>query len=263
MARRFWPGQLGDRKVSAAPARRCPRRSRRTAARDGDRRCCRHPVEQLGRRPRRAVRLSAAGAKRRPGPDMTGQMSIVARRRGEASLAAAMATMVQDIDQRLVLARAESLADSIALGLTPQRVLATVSGVMGLVALLLASMGIYGVTAYTVALRRQEFAIRLALGAPRARVVRMVFRQGTWLVAVGLASASRARSASGRSFPSSSTDCRPLTCQLSSGRCRSSSPSARRRPSCRRGRPFARAGGRRFNRSERKQSQPRRGPNAS
>ena len=57
---------------------------------------------------------------------------------------------------------------------------------MGLVALLLASMGIYGVTAYTVALRRREFAIRLALGAPRARVVRMVFRQGTWLVAVGL-----------------------------------------------------------------------------
>ena len=47
-------------------------------------------------------------------------------------------------------------------------------------------MGIYGVTAYTVALRRREFAIRLALGAPRARVVRMVFRQGTWLVAIGL-----------------------------------------------------------------------------
>jgi ABC-type antimicrobial peptide transport system permease subunit len=66
-------------------------------------------------------------------------------------------------------------------------VLATISGVMGVVALLLASMGIYGVTAYTVALRRREFAIRLALGAPRSRIVRMVFRQGTWLVAVGLA----------------------------------------------------------------------------
>ena len=118
---------------------------------------------------------------------MTAQMSIVARRRAGASLAAVMATTVQDIDRRLVLARTESLADSIALGLTPQRVLATISGVMGLVALLLASMGIYGVTAYTVALRRREFAIRLALGAPRARVVQMVFSQGTWLVAVGLA----------------------------------------------------------------------------
>jgi len=117
---------------------------------------------------------------------MTGQMSIVTRRRGEASLAPVMATVVQDIDQRLVLARMESLADAIALGLTPQRILATIGSVMGLVALLLASMGIYGVTAYTVALRRREFAIRLALGAPRARVVRMVFKQGTWLVAVGL-----------------------------------------------------------------------------
>jgi ABC-type antimicrobial peptide transport system permease subunit len=97
-----------------------------------------------------------------------------------------MATLVQSIDRRLVLTRAESLADAIALGLTPQRVLAAIGGAMGLVALALASMGIYGVAAYTVALRRREFAIRLALGAPRARVVRMVFWQGTWLVTVGL-----------------------------------------------------------------------------
>ena len=47
-------------------------------------------------------------------------------------------------------------------------------------------MGIYGVTAYAVALRRREFAIRLALGAPPARVVQMAVRQSTWLVAVGL-----------------------------------------------------------------------------
>jgi predicted permease len=118
--------------------------------------------------------------------DMTRQMSVVARRRGETSLAPAIATVVQDVDERLILARTEPLADSISLGLTPQRVLATIGGVMGLVALLLASMGIYGVTAYTVALRRREFAIRLALGASRTRVVQMVFRQSTWLVVVGL-----------------------------------------------------------------------------
>jgi len=120
------------------------------------------------------------------GAGMTTQMSIVARRKGGASLAAPMATIVQDIDQRLVFARTESLAESIAVGLMPQRVLATISGAMGLVALLLASMGIYGVTAYTVALRRREFAIRLALGAPRARIIQIVFSQGTWLVAAGL-----------------------------------------------------------------------------
>jgi predicted permease len=117
---------------------------------------------------------------------MTTQMSIVTRSRAGTSLTGAMAALVQDVDQRLVLANAQSLPDAIALGLTPQRILATICGVMGLVAVLLASMGIYGVTAYTVALRRRELAIRLALGAPRARVVRMVFRQGSWLVASGL-----------------------------------------------------------------------------
>lgn len=121
------------------------------------------------------------------GSDMIIQMSIVARRRADASLAPAMATLVQEIDRNLVLSRAERLAESIAFGLTPQRMLATISSVMGLVAMLLATMGIYGVTAYTVALRRREFSIRLALGAPRARIVRMVFGQGTRLVAVGLA----------------------------------------------------------------------------
>jgi ABC-type antimicrobial peptide transport system permease subunit len=118
--------------------------------------------------------------------DMTATMSIVVRRRGETSLAGAIAAIVQAIDRRLILARAESLDDAIALGLTPQRILATISGVMGFVALLLASMGIYGVTAYVVALRRREFAIRLALGASPARVVQLVLTQCTWLVAVGL-----------------------------------------------------------------------------
>jgi predicted permease len=118
--------------------------------------------------------------------DMTAQMSIVARRRGEASVAAAAATIVQGLDPRLVLTRTESLADAIAFGLTAQRTFATVSGVMGFVALLLASMGIYGVTAYTVALRRREFAIRLALGTPRARILQMVLGHNAWLVAAGL-----------------------------------------------------------------------------
>jgi predicted permease len=118
--------------------------------------------------------------------DMTAQMSIVARRRGEAALAPVIATVVQDIDRRLVLSHTESLDDAIALGLTPQRVLASVGGAMGAVTLLLASMGIYGVTAYAVALRRREFAIRLALGAPRARVLGMVLGRSTTLVGIGL-----------------------------------------------------------------------------
>ena len=116
---------------------------------------------------------------------MLTDMSIVARRRGNSSLESQLGAVVRDLDPALVLARTESLSEAMALGLAPQRVLAAVAAAMGLVSLLLAAMGIYGVTAYAVALRRREFAIRLALGAPRARVIAMVIRQGMWLVAAG------------------------------------------------------------------------------
>ena len=59
--------------------------------------------------------------------------------------------------------------------------LATVSGVMGIVALLLASMGIYGVTAYIANQRTREVGIRMALGAQRGDVSRLFVRQGVVL----------------------------------------------------------------------------------
>lgn len=118
---------------------------------------------------------------------MLTEMSIVARRRGTATLESQIGAVVRDVDPALVLAKTESLSEAMSLGLAPQRVLAAVAAGMGLVSLLLAAMGIYGVTAYTVALRRREFGIRLALGAPRLRVISMVIRQGMWLVVAGAA----------------------------------------------------------------------------
>jgi len=116
---------------------------------------------------------------------MLNEMSIVARRRGNTTLESQVGAILRDLDPALVLARTESLSEAMALGLAPQRVLAVVAAGMGLVSLLLAAMGIYGVTAYFVALRRREFGIRLALGAPRVRVISMVIGQGMWLVAAG------------------------------------------------------------------------------
>ncbi len=116
---------------------------------------------------------------------MLTEMSIVARRRGNTTLESQIGAVVRDLDPALVLAKTESLSESLALGLAPQRILAAVAAGMGLVSLLLAAMGIYGVTAYSVALRRREFGIRLALGAPRVRVISMAIRQGMWLVAAG------------------------------------------------------------------------------
>jgi ABC-type antimicrobial peptide transport system permease subunit len=79
------------------------------------------------------------------------------------------------------------LEDYAALTLIPQRIAAAVSGSLGIVGLLLAAIGIYGVTAYMVSSRTREIGIRVALGAQRGDVVRMVLRQGMMLAFTGMA----------------------------------------------------------------------------
>jgi predicted permease len=68
-----------------------------------------------------------------------------------------------------------------------ERLMATLSGGFSLLAGLLATLGLYGVIAYMIARRRNEIGLRVALGADRARVIRLVLREAAVLVAVGLA----------------------------------------------------------------------------
>ena len=81
----------------------------------------------------------------------------------------------------------KSLAVQVDESLARERLLATLSGFFGALALLLAMIGLYGVMSYNVARRRNEIGIRMALGAEQSRVLRMVLKEVAILIGVGLA----------------------------------------------------------------------------
>ena len=112
--------------------------------------------------------------------------NIIARARGNRRLAAELRAVVASMNPSLPIINAQSLEELAAIGLMPQRIAASVSGSLGIVGLLLAAIGIYGVTAYMVTSRTREIGIRMALGAMRADVVRMVLRHGMRLLVIGV-----------------------------------------------------------------------------
>jgi len=79
------------------------------------------------------------------------------------------------------------LADEVNASLAQERMVAWLSGFFGVLALLLAALGLYGVTAYAVSRQRTEIGVRLALGAPAGAVVRLVLSRVTLLVGLGIA----------------------------------------------------------------------------
>ncbi len=91
-----------------------------------------------------------------------------------------------------------SLSGEVDALLTQERVIAMLSGFFGVLALLLAAVGLYGVTAYSVSLRRAEMGIRLALGADRVGVLTAILRQSLALTCLGIVIGLGAAAASTR-----------------------------------------------------------------
>jgi predicted permease len=92
-----------------------------------------------------------------------------------------------EVDPNLTVVNLRTYEEQVALRFDRQRAVATLASLFGTVALLLAAVGMYGVTAYGVARRTAEIGIRMALGADRARVVRMVLRSASYRVLIGIA----------------------------------------------------------------------------
>ena len=80
-----------------------------------------------------------------------------------------------------------TLSQQVESSLMRERLLARLSGFFGALALLLATVGLYGTLSYSVARRRNEIGIRIALGAARGRVIRLVLGEVTRIVAIGVA----------------------------------------------------------------------------
>jgi predicted permease len=102
-----------------------------------------------------------------------------------AALAPAIRDLVAQLDPQVPILELATLDQTIRADIFLQRMLARAAALLGIVALLLASIGLYGVTSYSVATRAREIAVRMALGARTGQVVAMVLRQALTVVTIG------------------------------------------------------------------------------
>jgi len=114
--------------------------------------------------------------------------SITVQYVGDAASLESMARRtLANINPDLTVVSFKSLDYQVADNFNGERLVSRLTGLFGVLALVLASVGLYGITAYSVARRTNEIGVRMALGANRSHVVVMVMRRALGLVAIGLA----------------------------------------------------------------------------
>jgi putative ABC transport system permease protein len=113
---------------------------------------------------------------------------IVKPRGGQRAdnLSVALRRQVAKVDPNLPLYFVDTPKKNLDGFVAPNRIVATMFSIFGVVAVVLASVGIYGVMSFAVSQRTQEFGVRMALGADRRRILGMVVRQGSTQVILGV-----------------------------------------------------------------------------
>ena len=117
----------------------------------------------------------------------TRAISIIVRTAGAPSaVAAAVREAIWSVDPGMPIGGARTLQEVLAQSLGPFQIVSGLLSLFGLLALLLACVGLYGVVAYSVSRRVNEFGIRMALGAERTDILSLVIRHGVILAGVGV-----------------------------------------------------------------------------
>jgi predicted permease len=122
-----------------------------------------------------------------PQLQVAGGITLHVRTTGDPrSMLQAVRREVTTVAPTWMIERPRTLDEHVGAALLPQRIAAGILGAVGVVALLLAAVGLYGVVAFAVAQRTREIGIRVAIGATRREVLAMMLKQGMTLASIGL-----------------------------------------------------------------------------
>jgi predicted permease len=121
------------------------------------------------------------------GPPYMPTLHVRSSSRDAAAMTAAVRREFDALDKGFPIFDIKTLELSIEVKLSQERLVADLAAAFGVLALILAAIGLYGVLAYAVARRTREIGIRMALGATRADVLRMALKESAWLVSAGIA----------------------------------------------------------------------------